>query len=133
MVRLTTELEDKNDMKCNCKQLPDLFDIEDGPKGFAKNLNELAVGDWIKLMQCPECKQYWRVDEWDKYRTQFAIKLKTAESWEQIDTVPMQKAFLLESRGGTTQEECMWSNCPKNRVKGVAYCVDHLYETGARK
>ena len=120
-------------MDCNCSKLPSIFDVEDGPKGFIKNLIKLFKDNWIKLMQCPSCKQYLRVDEWDKYQTQFAIKLDKREGWENIDTVPLQKEFLQQSRGGTTQEECMWANCSKNRVKGVVYCVDHLYETGARK
>jgi hypothetical protein len=120
-------------MECKCAQLREIIDVEDAPAGFVKSLEEVAVGDWVRLMKCHHCKQYWRVDEWDKYQAQFAIKLKSDEGWETLDVVPLQKNFLLQSRGGTTEQECKWANCTNNRVKGAAYCVDHLYETGVRK
>lgn len=120
-------------MHCHCEQRAEILDVEDAPKDFVKGLRELDVGEWVRLMQCPVCKQYWRVDNWDKYQTQFAIKLAGPDGWKEFDSVPLQKQFLTRSRGGVTDEGCMWVSCNGKRVIGVAYCVDHLYATGARK
>ena len=116
-----------------CNELPVIFDVKDGPKEFEKNLNELAIGSLAKLMQCSKCKQFWLIDKLEQCQEQLAIKLEVHEGWEEIDTTQLRKDFLLESRGGITEEECMWARCSKSRVKGVAYCLDHLYETGTKK
>ncbi|MFQ5684849.1 MAG: metal-binding protein [Candidatus Binatia bacterium] len=120
-------------MTCHCKQLPEILDVEEAPKSFEKGLEKIEVEGWVRLMQCSRCGQYWRVDQWDKYQTQFAIKLVRPDKWKEFDSVPLEKEFLVKARGGLTDEKCMWASCNQRRVKGVAYCVDHLYATGARK
>lgn len=103
------------------------------PADFEASLAGRASGTWTHLKECPECKQLWRVDVPDKYQTQFALKVASPEGWEDIDTTAMVKELLLKTRGGTTNEVCIWSGCDGSRVKGVVYCIDHLYETGARE
>ena len=120
-------------MNCNCLQLADLFYLSEAPPSFESSLIEKDVGNWVFLKECPQCKQLWRIDAWDKYQTQFALKVPSSEGWEELDSVPMVKDLLLNSRGGTTDEICIWAGCDGKRVKGVVYCIDHLYETGARK
>jgi hypothetical protein len=93
----------------------------------------VAVGNWVRLHRCKACGQLWRIDEWDKYQTQFAAKVPSFEGWESFDTSKLQKDFLIQSRGGLTQSECSWAGCKNAQVKGVAYCADHLFETGARE
>jgi len=120
-------------MSCKCQSLEKIFDLEEGPKDFVNSLSEVDQGSWVTLFRCPICGQYWRVNEWDKYQTQFAIKLDSDSNWEDLDATQLEKGYLLKSRGGTTQDECIWAKCQNKQVKGVMYCVDHLYETGARK
>jgi hypothetical protein len=118
---------------CQCSTLPETIYLESKPSGFDLTLVELAVGNWVKLFRCSACKQLWRIDEWDKYQTQFAAKVPDIEAWESYDTTPFQKQLLLQSRGGLSNDICNWAACGKPAVKGVAFCIDHLFETGARK
>ena len=121
-------------MKCHCKELSQLIDVENASTDFENRLTELESGNWVRLMQCPHCNQLWRVNVWDKYQVQFAFKIEDIEGWEEFDGLEFQKKFLLESRGGTESSgECAMQNCVDLPVKNVAFCVEHLYETGARK
>lgn len=118
---------------CQCTKLPELLYLESKPDGFDSTLVELSVGNWVKLFRCEECNQLWRIDEWDKYQTQFAAKVPDIETWESYDTTQFQKQLLLQSRGGLSNSICNWACCEKPAVKGVVFCVDHLFESGARK
>ncbi len=121
-------------MKCHCKELSQLVDVEDTPANFEKGLTELKSGNWVRLMQCPNCEQLWRISVWDKYQVQFAFKIDDIEGWEEFDNLELQKKFLLESRGGTESSgQCAMKNCVALPVKNIAFCLEHLYETGARK
>lgn len=86
------------------------------------------------LCACKKCDQLWAVKEWDKYQTQLATKISESKraSWQEHN-VEAEKKFLVKRRGGLTNEPCIWARCEKPQVLGVVYCVDHLYETGARE
>jgi hypothetical protein len=118
---------------CQCATLPELIYLKSKPSGFESTLVELSVGNWVKLFRCSECKQLWRIDEWDKYQTQFAAKVPNVEGWGTYDTIPLQKQLLLQSRGGLSNSICNWARCGKHAVKGVMFCIDHLFETGTRE
>jgi len=121
-------------MNCNCSKLNTLIDVSDVQPDFENNLTEISQGIWAKLRRCPLCKQLWRVNLWDKLQIQFAVKLDSVDDWESVETTSLQKQFLLESRGGTKEDtSCIWAGCDLPAVKGVVYCIDHLYKTGARK
>jgi hypothetical protein len=97
------------------------------------HLEKLETGNWIHLYRCRECGQNWRVNERDKYQVQFAVKIADVTRWKEFDSTSLQKQYLLETHGGLTEEVCIWAGCGQNRLKGVVYCVDHLYATGARE
>lgn len=118
---------------CQCATLQEVIYFESKPNEFESTLVKISVGNWVKLFRCSECKQLWRIDEWDKYQTQFAIKVPNIETWESYDATPFQKQLLLQFRGGLSNDICNWARCEKPSVKGVAFCIDHLFETGARK
>ena len=101
-------------------------------KELVAEFSELDVGNWVYLMKCPTCGQLWRVDEWDKYQPQYAVKLPTSENWQAFEAIPLIKKKIVENRGGISEQLCMWRNCNEKQVNGSAFCVDHLYETGAR-
>src|ERR1022692_2507556 len=119
-------------MSCACSKLPQLVRI-DARCDLPERLEESELRSWIKLSRCRICGQYWRVDEWDKFHTQFAVKINDPAHWQEYDDLPLRKKFLLESRGGITNEKCIWQGCTNNRVKGVVLCIDHLFQTGARE
>ena len=118
--------------ECNCEEQPELVEISNEHSAFKSKLNELAVGDWVLLMTCPNCDQLWIVDEWDKYQASYAIKISTQENWELFDAESLVKEKMIQNHGGLTQDDCMWSGCNSKQVKGSALCVNHLYEGGAR-
>lgn len=120
-------------MKCRCSSLPDVFYLGDGPEGFEDGLKKLDEENRIKLLECPQCGTLWVADEWDKYSWQVASRIEHRDEWPTPIPDEKRKQLLLSSRGGTTDQRCIWKNCEKSRVKGVVYCIDHLYETGARK
>ena len=118
---------------CQCAELPEVIYFGSEPDVFQSTLVELSVGNWVKLFRCSDCEQLWRIDEWDKYQTQFAAKVPDIDTWETYDTTPFEKQLLLQSRGGLSDNICTWARCGQPAVKGVAFCVDHLFESGARK
>lgn len=117
---------------CNCEEKPALIDISNHHFEFKSKLSQLAVGNWVLLMQCPECKQYYKVDEWDKYQTCYAVKIPSAENWQAFDSESLIKEVMIKNRGGLSKESCMWSGCEMKQVKGSAFCVNHLYSGGTR-
>lgn len=119
-------------MSCCCRQQETIVDVTKDYSGFVSKLGALEFGDWVKLMRCPECGQLWKVDEWDKYQTLYALKVPSNEGWKKIDSTPLIKERMVRNRGGLESSKCMWDQCSLNAVKGSAYCVNHLYDTGAR-
>jgi hypothetical protein len=119
-------------MKCICIQRNPLVEITDSYQGFTETLNTIELGNWVKLMQCSECLQYWKVDEWDKYQALYAVKIQSKDRWGKYDATLLIKERMIQNRGGLESVKCMWENCSLNAVRGSAYCVDHLYDTGAR-
>ena len=119
--------------ECQCKQLQPLVDLENVGKEWMADFTEIEVGNWVHLQRCPVCGQLWRVDAWDKYQPQYAVKLSTSDGWQAFDATPLLKRQMIENRGGVSNERCMWRNCEAKQVKGSAFCVEHLYETGARR
>lgn len=120
-------------MKCKCSKLPDVFYLEEGPKTFEKGLHQKDMANWMRLYSCPHCGTMWAIDEWDKYQIQVVSRVINKGSWADQDTIQQRKQLLLKSRGGLTDAECIWVGCHEKQVKGVVYCLDHLWETGARK
>ncbi len=119
-------------MSCSCSKLPALVKME-ANRELLIQLDELSTGNWDYLCRCRKCGQLWRIDECDKYQVQFAVKITDLSRWQEFDSEPLRKQYLIEARGRLAEEPCNWAGCDQQRVKGVAYCVDHLYATGARE
>ena len=117
---------------CGCKTLPEAFYLEDAADALQTPRKTVDVGDWVALEECEQCGTLWAIDEWDKYSHQVASRVTNREGWKAASEA-QRKALLLSSRGGVAEEPCAWVDCETNRVQDVAYCVDHLYSTGARK
>lgn len=117
---------------CNCENLKTLVDISNDYSAFKNKLEQLEVGAWVLLMQCLDCGQFWKVDEWDKYQSIYAVKVSNRHGWEEFDSEALIKERMIENRGGLTESECMQAGCGLKQVKGSAFCVEHLYKVGAR-
>jgi hypothetical protein len=126
-------------MNCFCSKLPQLVKADQlvnaGVNLFVHfdTMQSGGGNNWTNLIRCRHCEQHWRIDVSDKYQIQFAVKIDDINHWQEFDDLPLRKKFLLESRGGLTEEKCIWQGCSNYRVKGVAYCLDHLFQTGARQ
>ncbi len=83
-------------------------------------------------MQCPDCNQLYKTEEWDKYQTCYAVKIDSQEAWQIVDTDALIKERIVLQAGGLLPESCLRSGCNQQQVKGRVYCVHHLYLTGIR-
>jgi hypothetical protein len=119
-------------MTCPCGGLPEIFKLG-AHRDFYKYAVRVAESEWAYLYKCASCGRLWRADKWDKLQVQFVVRVPEGSDWERFDSSSLQKQFLVQSRGGLTQEPCIWQGCQGQRVKGVVYCVEHLYQTGARE
>ena len=119
-------------MHCTCSGRSDLVEIGQHYTAFVAGMRCLETADWVKLLQCPECGQLWRTDEWDKYQTLYARKLDSPEGWESADMESLIKLRIVENHGGLDTSSCLAKGCEQYALKGRAYCVDHFYETGTK-
>lgn len=87
---------------------------------------------WHELYQQKSDKSYWRLDKWDKYQQQFFVRLDSTENWTEFNDTQLRIELLLRTRG-VSDEKCVWKNCQKLALNGLAYCEVHAYEFGTRK
>ena len=120
-------------MKCICKDMQSILYLEDASDSFLDNLELIDSTSAYDLYKCTRCKQYWRINNLDKFIHQFVIKLSDINDWENKDFSSIEKKFILEYRGGFGEDECMKYGCKNKCVKNTAYCIDHLYELGVKK
>ena len=124
-------------MNCSCEELP-VYTYYPAERGLSRKLRPfvatVAKSNWRELFRCEFCATHWRIDVEDKFQQRFVWKVgNDREDWATIEFIEEEKKLLLQRRGGETAGECAWIGCVKKKVKGVAYCMDHLYATGARR
>ena len=124
-------------MHCACEELP-VYTYYDAERGLSQKLRpfiaSVAKSSWRELFRCEICGTHWRIDVEDKFQQRYVWKVGGyREDWATVEFEEEQKKLLRQRRGGETDEECAWLACGKKKVKGVAYCIDHLYATGARR
>jgi hypothetical protein len=116
---------------CDCGEQPSVRQVNGAVDNLFPGFDHVDAGGWKALLKCPSCGQLWTVDEWDRYHLQLVVKIADAAHWQASDEA-QRKAHLAESRGGTGEMNCMWNDCERRQLKGSAFCVDHLFATGAR-
>jgi len=122
----------------SCDQLPASVWLEqDAPRAeFEARLTTLGTdaGGWVVVARCDECGQVWRVDQPDRLQVSLAIKAPTPElaEWTPAEDRAARLEYLVRSYGGEGAEGCMWAGCPHRALRGVAFCAEHLYASGAR-
>jgi hypothetical protein len=118
-------------MSCTCQLRPSIQRVDGSISKIYPNYNQIGRAGWQILVECPDCGQLWKVDEWDKLQVQLAMKLDGPKDMNTSDK-ERRKAYLLESRGGLGSEQCSRMGCEAAQVRDSAYCLDHLYALGWR-
>jgi hypothetical protein len=122
------------DQPCICARLPGTFYLDEAPAGWIEGLVEEAVGDWMSLHRCVECHRKYSIDAWDKLQFQVVARIDDLGRWEEeARGVTRRQNLLLRARGGHDAGTCAWVGCRGPSVRGVVYCLQHLWETGAQR
>ena len=119
-------------MTCRCPQLEEFVEV-DAYATLLADFDQKDIGNWVRLWRCRVCGQHWRVTDQDGREPRFATKITDAARWKEFGNAELEKQFLIQSRGGLSDQPCAWAGCVQPHVNGVAYCVDHLYQSGARR
>lgn len=69
---------------------------------------------------------YWRMDAWNKYQERFFLRLESKENWTEFDGKALMMGHLLET-SGTSAKVCVWKDCSKNALNGLAICELHAF------
>jgi hypothetical protein len=110
------------------------FFADEAPAGWIESLRREAQGNWKTLERCMECGGSFAIDEWDKLQPRVVVRVDDVGQWEiEADDVDTRKALLLRSRGGLQDTECEWVGCLRPQVRGVAICLEHLWNLGVRR
>jgi hypothetical protein len=124
-------------MHCSCDELP-RYTYYEASRGLSQKIRPFVVSvaksEWQELFRCEICGIHWRVEIEDRFQQRYAWKVgEFRDDWAGVQFIEEQKALLLQRRGGETTRGCAWIKCERMRVRGVAYCIDHLFDTGARR
>lgn len=88
---------------------------------------------WYELYQYNHDQSFWRLDRFDKLQERFFVKLPFRDDWANYNSQEMQIELLRKTRGVTAMR-CIWQECGKPSLKGLAFCEWHAYlEIGIRK
>ncbi len=112
-------------MKCKCKKMRIRTPGYRSDSNFDKfpEIKKVDEG-WRSILQCPNCDQYWLVDEFDKVQHLWAIKVDHPDKPEEKDLFELHKTSLEKSRGGYSQEQCRMAECNNAALNNSAYCAD---------
>jgi hypothetical protein len=80
--------------------------------------------DWYILLKNKNDDSLWRLDVWDKYQTQFLIKLDSFENWSIVNDKELRMEFL-KNQKGISDERCTWNGCERNSLLGIKICEFH--------
>ncbi|SHJ45161.1 hypothetical protein SAMN02745181_2100 [Rubritalea squalenifaciens DSM 18772] len=118
-------------MSCHCTDLPETLYLQQAPHGWHHRLLQKTCGQHASLFQCADCEQYWAIDFPRREEPQVVTRISDPDQWQPAGDAS-RKQLLTHSRGGTTETPCIWAGCGAPTVHQTIYCIDHLYETGAR-
>lgn len=127
---------------CNCSSLP-RFVIDpgfpgaivrpDGVESFPGYFSRLPEGPFVPAFdynnssyECSVCGQPWHLELFpeEELMPGFAMKVEELPSPAQVKAAKIFLAIL--GSNGFSDEPCMWSNCPNNKLLGMSLCQIHL-------
>jgi hypothetical protein len=117
-------------MNCECNQLPRIFNVETYPNRLMSHLELVNRKDsgWRELYKCSVCGQHWQVDVLDRLQVNCAIRIDNLDEWPDFDDKPVRVQYLIDSRGGLSEAECVMAGCKNKALQSLAYCPKHGYE-----
>jgi hypothetical protein len=117
-------------MVCECNQLPLIFNVETYSNRLMDHCNLVGQKEdgWLELYKCSVCDQYWQVDVTDKLQINCAVKIDNPANWQNFDDKAIRMQYLVDSRGGFSDEECVVAGCKNKALKSLVYCTKHAYE-----
>lgn len=115
-------------MACECDQLPSVLDLKTYPHGLDNNLTPIDRTAWLTLQKCENCDQLWQLDNIDRLQTNLAIKLDTNVEWRDFDDRPYRYQYLIDSRGGLSEEICIMEGCQQKSLKSLAHCPFQAFD-----
>lgn len=122
----------KAQFNCQCEAAGALVNITEWHSEFCQRLQVVEKTPRLELHQCATCMQFWRIDVEGLRNVAYAIQLETDAHWQQYDDSGLVKAHMLKNRGGFADRVCRLDACQDHAINGSAYCLDHLYQSGAR-
>jgi hypothetical protein len=88
---------------------------------------------WYELYKHKGDGSFWRLDKWDKYQTQYFVRISDLDSWHTFDITPSAIQLLKDFRG-VKDSQCNWKDCANRALNNLAFCEFHAYnEMGIRK
>jgi hypothetical protein len=88
---------------------------------------------WYVLYQHKGDLSFWRLDKYDRLQERYFLKLPSRQDWINFNSQELQIALLLKTRG-LDETACIWQNCMKSALNGLAFCERHAYlEMGVRR
>ena len=117
---------------CQCQQWPEIINISDWRDLFIENQQAVDSNARFELRQCIHCDQHWLLDQEGLRNVAYAYKLESAKNWQQFDNSTLVKQQMLRNREGHSDETCGRESCQEPAVNGSRYCLEHLYQSGAR-
>lgn len=122
----------KAEFECYCDTYADLININEHYDDFCEAWTLVDSGARYNLHQCPHCMQLYRIDKQGFSNICYALKLDNDHDWHDFDDSEIIKAQMLQSREGVSDRDCKRDNCSDKAVNGSVYCLEHLYQSGAR-
>lgn len=115
-------------MTCECDHLPNVFNIETYPQGLTSHIELVDRTVWLTLQKCENCKQLWQLDNIDRLQVNLAIKFDKNVEWSDFDDKPSRFQYLIDSRGGVSEEICIMEGCKRQALKSLAHCPVHAFD-----
>ena len=117
---------------CSCGKRPDWATIEDDS---VMRWQAIDIAEWEELRQCPDCSTTW-LAVWPEESESPPILCRPrpggARKLRDIDHPATMRAFCMariEGQLGEIKERkasCRKVNCPRHRLAGTTYCIEHL-------
>jgi hypothetical protein len=88
-----------------------------------KNMEEIAIGEYLSLRKCSVCNQHWQVDVVERAnQSGIAIKIDDPQSWKSFDDTSFREERLILRYGGLSENTCVWSGCSNIALVDLAFC-----------
>lgn len=122
----------KAEFECYCDTYEDIININEHYDDFCVAWTLIDEGARYNLHQCPHCMQLYRIDKQGFSNVCYALKLDSDKNWHDFDDSEMIKEQMLRSREGLSDRDCKKTECCDKAINGSVYCLEHLYQSGAR-